>query len=242
MKAKNLVGTFLLFFCTVCLVSCDHEDDGIRGFMQEATISGDSINGYYCYLDGGGLAISYNRELAGIERGYFSVNYMEKDWKTTADNAIYIDNAYVFPYSVYQVIRPINLEEAERQHLLDKDSCAIPSLLTLSYGYRGYFDFNTGLSIVNPKNAEKMPVRLHIVYDPAKQTPDTLRLQLCYHPSIPDTWSNTSFDYGSASCDISSLAALQQWSDSVTIVLEAGDKRKHATKIGKEDFRKPDIK
>lgn len=242
MKTTNLLGILFLLSCTSSFISCDHQDDGIRGFMQEATISGDSIDGYYCYLDGGGLAISYNRELDGIERGYFSVNYSEKDWKTTADNAIYIDNAYVFPYSVYQVIRPISLEEAESQHILDKDSCSPPPLLTLSYGYRGYFDFNTGLSVVNPKNVEKMPVRLHIVYDPAKQTPDTLRLQLCYNPSIPDTWSNTSFDYGSASCDISSFATLQQWNDSVTIVLEAGDKRQHATKISKNDFRKPDIK
>lgn len=239
---KNLVGVFLLFLCTTGLISCNDEDDGYRAFMQEATIKGDPENGYYCYLDGGGLVISYDQGLAGIERGYFSFSYTEDDWKSGADNICYIDNAHVSPFSIYEVIRPISIEEAESKHITDKDSCQVPSLLSLSYGYRGYFDLHTGLSVVNLVNGEKVPARLNLVYDPAKQTPDTLLLQFCYNPDIPDNWSKTSFDYGPASCDISSFATLQQWSDSVTIVVEAGDENKHLTKISKNDFFKPEIK
>ena len=243
MKTKNLYGILLLFFCTVGFISCDNEDDNSRGFMQEATIIGDSINGYYyCYWDGGGFAISHDQELAGIERGYFSFSYLEDDWKTTANNIMYIDNAHVLPYSIYNVIRPISIEEAKNQHITDKDSCLIPASFSLSHGYRGYFDLNTGLSIVNTINVEKVPVKLNMVYDPAKQTPDTLRLQFCYNPRIPDGWSKTSLDYGAVSCDITSFATLEQWSDSVTIVVEVGDQKKHLTKISKKDFFKPDVK
>lgn len=241
MGTKNLFGILLLLFYIISFIGCDKEDDGSRAFMDEATIIGDSINGYYCYFYGGGLAISYDQRLAGIERGYFAFNYMEDDWKT-ANNVMYIDNVHVFPYSIYEVIHPISIEEAEAKHITDKDSCLVPSLLSLGYGYRGYFDLNTGLSVVNLINGEKVPAKLNMVYDPAKQTPDTLLLQLCYNLYIPEKWSNTSFDYGSVSCDISSFATLEQWSDSVTIVVEAGDKKKHLTKISKNDFFKPDIK
>lgn len=242
MGIKNLSGILLFIFFTNGFISCDNEDDGSRAFMHEATIIGDSTNGYYCYLDGGGLVISYDRGLAGIERGYFAFNYMEDDWKTSADNVMYINNAHISPYSIYDVIHPINVGEAENKHITDKDSCLIPPLLSLDYGYRGYFDLKTGLSTVNLINGEKVFAKLNMVYDPAKQTPDTLLLQFCYNPQIPDKWSNTSVDYGSVSCDISSFATLKQWSDSVTIVVEAGDEKKHLTKISKNDFFKPEIK
>ncbi|MFA6361171.1 MAG: hypothetical protein WCX14_10770, partial [Dysgonamonadaceae bacterium] len=65
---------------------------------------------------------------------------------------------------------------------------------------------------------------------------------LCYNPHIPEDWSNTCFDYGKVSCDISSLATLKQWSDSVTIVVEVKDDKKHFTKISKSDFFKPNLK
>lgn len=242
MRTMNVFGFLLLFSCAISFISCDNEDDGSRGFSSEATIIGDSINGYYCYLDGGGLVISHDRWLADIERGYFAFNYMEEDWRTTADNVMYIDNAHVLPYLIYDVIYPISIEEAEGKHITDKDSCFVPPLLSLDYGYRGYFDLNTGLSVVNLVNGEKVFAQLNMVYDATKQTPDTLLLQFCYNPHLPDRWSNASIDYGKVSCDISSFATLKQWSDSVTIVVEAGDEKRHLTKIGRSDFFKPDRK
>lgn len=242
LKSKSsLLLSILLSFSSLCFLSCSEEDDGFRGFMQNATITGDPINGYYCYLDRGGLVISYDKSLEGIERGYFAFNYIEDDWKIM-DNTRYIDNAHVVPYSIYNVIHPINIEEAESQHITDKDSCSIPQFFGLTYGYRGYIDLHMGLSIVNMINVEKFPIKTNLVYDPAKQTSDTLRLQLCYNPRIPEEWSKTSIDYGSVSCDISSFATLKQWSDSVNIVIETGDEQKHWTKISKIDFLKPDLK
>lgn len=240
MQTKNLFGIFLLLFCSVGLISCDKEhDDGLRGFMQEATIVGDSINGYYCYLDGGGLAISKDPWLEGIERGYFAFHYLEENEGVNANQEWYIQPAHVLPYSIYPVVHPISIAEAESKHLTDRDSCQIPSLFSLEYGYRGYFDFNTGLSVTNLANGEKVPIQLNMVYDAEKQTPDTLLLQLCYHPRVPDKWAHPSFDYGRMSCDISSLATLRSWSDSVTLVIDTGDEMKHLTKISKTDFFKP---
>lgn len=243
MKTARLFGIALLFFSTFSFISCNNNNDnfGYRGFMHKATILGDSINGYHCYFDGGGLAVSYDQRLASIERGYFSFNYMESDWKIV-DNAQWIDNAYVVPYNIYNVIRPISIEEADSKHIADKDKCAIPPLLSLGRGYRGYFDLNTALSVTNLPNLEKVPTEMNMVYDPAKQMPDTLRLQFYYSANVPETWLNSSLDYGSVSCDLSSLATLKQWSDSVTIVVEAGDEKKHWIKISKNDFHKPTIK
>lgn len=243
MGTKNLFGILLLFLCAIGFIGCDNEqDDGHRAFMNEATIIGDSKNGYYCYFDGGGFAISYDQGLADIERGYFAFNYMEDDWTTSADNVMYINNAHLSPCLIYDVIHPISIEAADSKHITDKDNCLAPPLLSLDYGYRGYFDLSTGLSITNLINGEKVFAKLNIVYDKAKQTPDTLRLQLCYNYNIPDQWEKQSFNYGSVSCDISSLATIEQWSDSVTIVVEAADEKEHLTKISRNDFFKPDIK
>ncbi|MEG2151382.1 MAG: hypothetical protein RRY36_09205 [Bacteroidaceae bacterium] len=243
MRIKKILKALLLCFCIISITCCNNKDDdlGFRGFMSTATIVGDSINGYYCYLDGGGLAISHDQRLAGIERGYFAFHYTEEDWRS-ADNAMYINNASVFPNSVYNVIRPISKEEADNKHITDKDSCMVPKHLSLDHGHRGYFDLHTALSVGNLIDGKKVFAKMNIVYDPVKQSSDTLLLQLSYNLNIPDKWSNIGFDYGSVSCDISSLATKKLWSDSVTIVVKAGDEKIHTTKINKNDFLKPDIK
>lgn len=240
MKARNLPGVLLLF-CTLALMSCSEKDDGSRGFMSNATIMGNSTDGYYCYLHGGGLAISYSKALEGIERGYFAFNYMENDWKISDDNMIYIDNAHVYPYTVFNVIHPISKEEAENAHITDEES-EIPPFLSVSSGYRGFFDLHTRINVENLISREKVLSKLNLIYDPARQTPETLLLELHYSLDIPKEWSDTGFDYGLVSCDISSLAALQQWNDSVTIVVEAADEKLHQTKISKNDFFKPEMK
>ena len=80
-----------------------------------------------------------------------------------------------------------------------------------------------------------------ISYDQALQNPDTLHLQLYYNPNITENWTNIKTDYGSVSCDISNLATLQNWNDSVTIVVKTGDNSKLLRKISKADFIKPSI-
>ena len=97
-----------------------------------------------------------------------------------------------------------------------------------------------GFSTVNSVTGEKIQGKINLVYDPQEQTQDSLKLQLYYNPNTPDDWSKTQTDYGTVSCDISSLVNLQQWKDSVTIVVKSGDKEKHRTKISKNDFLKPD--
>jgi len=239
LKIKSLL---LLLIGTIACISCNNnnEDDGYRGFMSKATIVGDSIGGYFCYLNGGGLVTSHSKELEGTERGYFSFNYMEDDWKSSDGNLMYISDAYVRPELTYSVISPINIVKAEGMHITDKDSCTTPPLFILERGFKGYFDFNTGISISNIYDLKEYPAEMHIVYDSAKQTPDTLRLQFYYNQKNPNQWTETHINYGTTSCDISSLATLEQWSDSVTIILEAGDKYDdHRTKISKEDFLKP---
>ena len=239
---RSLILSVVLFAIIAVYTSCDsNEDDGSRGFMSNATIVGNATNGYHCYLDGGGLVISHSQNLENIERGYFSFNYMENDWKTT-NGEMYIDNARVYASSIYDVIIPISKEEAEAQQIFDKSNCQVPSLLSLGYGYRGYLNIHGGFTTVNLVNVEKHRGKLSIIYDSEKQSPDTLQLQLCYNPDIPEDWSKTHIEHGNVSCDISSLANLEQWSDSVIIVVKVEDDNKHFTKISKGDFLKPRIK
>lgn len=233
---KNLIHGVWLLFVGFGLVGCQEEfDQGIRGFMSEATVTGDSVNGYHCYLDGGGLVVSYDRRLDGIERGYFAFQYRAEDWISKEDS-LYIRDAVAFPYSVYEVIHPVSKEKAEADYLTDSDNCQNPPQLSINGGCRGYFDLSTGIRIVNSKTGEKAPVEMNLIYDTAKQTADTLRLQLYYCPNIPDTWTDPYFEYGSVSCDISDLSALEAWNDSVVVMVEVGDGQTHAVAISKEDF------
>ena len=236
---KRFLSILALSMSLIALTSCNNDnDDNFRAFMSTATITGDSINGYFCYLDGGGLVISYDQSLKGIERGYFNFNYTENDWTTSPDGMKYINNAQVGAWSVYDVICPIDKNTFERTDDADKYNHQIPSLIGMSAGYRGYFDLNLGITTLNATN-EKVRATLKLVYDPAEQNPDTLHLQLYYNPNIPDNWTNTKTDYGTVSCDISDLATLQAWHDSVTIVVNVDDKTKPWTKISKADFIKP---
>lgn len=239
---KNSFLSIITFsICLITYTSCnDYKDDGSRSFMSDATITGDFINGYYCYLDGGGLVISYDQRLKGIERGYFNFSYTEDDWTTSADGTEFINNARVNPWSVYDVIRPIDKDEFEANHITDKEGYQVPSFLTVGYGYRGYFNLHGGIATVNLTNGEKVRATLNLVYDVSEQTPDTLKLQLYCNLNIPVNWSKTTSNYESVSCDISSLATLQSWNDSVTIEIRTSDEKEHYRKISKTDFIKPD--
>lgn len=239
---RNLILGVVLFAIIATYTSCDsNEDDGKRGFMSNATIVGNATNGYHCYLDGGGLVISQSQNLENMERGYFSFNYMQNDWKST-NGEMHIDNASVYASLIYDVIIPISREEAEAKQIFDNNSFQVPSLLSVGYGYRGYLNLHGGFTTVNLVNLEEIRGELNIIYDSKKLSPDTLRLQLCYNANIPEDWSKIHIEHGNVSCDISSLANLEQWSDSVTIVVEVEDDKKHFAKISKNDFLKPNIK
>lgn len=61
---KRFLSILTLSMSLIALTSCNHDnDDNFRAFMSTATITGDSINGYYCYLDVGGIVISYDQAL-----------------------------------------------------------------------------------------------------------------------------------------------------------------------------------
>lgn len=239
---KNYFLTLITFsICLIAYTGCnDFKDDGSRAFMSNATIVGDPQNGYYCYLDGGGLVISHDRGLKDVERGYFNFSYMEDDWTTSADGMQFINNAHVNPFTIYDVIRPVNKDEFEANLITDKEGYQVPSFLKIGYGYRGYFNLSGSMATVNLMNGEKARPTLNLVYDITEQTSDTLKLHLFCNLNIPTNWSNITADHESVSCDISSLATLQPWKDSITIEVRTTDEKKHYCKISKADFIKPD--
>ncbi|EGF57288.1 hypothetical protein HMPREF9446_01894 [Bacteroides fluxus YIT 12057] len=74
----------------------DLEDDGSRAFAD--------------------VAISYSKELAGKERGYFTFSYMESDWTVDANGVQHIDNVSVRAIETYDVVHPLIREEAASGH------------------------------------------------------------------------------------------------------------------------------
>lgn len=241
---KNLLSGICMLAGMLVYTSCTSiEDDGSRAFANVATIVGDAENGYHCYQNHyAGLVISHSEELAGKERGYFNFYYKEDDWTTSASGMKYIDNAHVHAIKAYEVVRPITRKEADAGHITDKKNCAILHRLAIDYASYGYVDLHAAFSTFNMESGESHDGEVNIVYDAAMQEPDTLRLQLCYNPRIPEGWTKTSRSDRTVSCDISSLSSLRQWSDSLTLVIDDGSEEKHWIKMSKNDFRKPSIK
>lgn len=241
MKVIQRYTLFIILLFSSILISCSRGNDESRGFMSTATVVGNAVDGYYCYLDGGGLVISHSHELDGVERGYLAFQYSEGDWVTSSEKGTYIQNAIVYPYSIYNVVRPININDEKSKPIIESAYNVKPPLFTVGNGYRGYFGMNTGLSIVNILNGDKVPASINAIYDPARQTPDSLFLRLYYSMKKPVDWTNTGFEYGALSCDISSLKNLQQWKDSVVVTVDVADGLKHTIKISRNDFLKPNI-
>ena len=218
---KNLLSSIIL---TIGMLSCSGctdlmKDDGSRGFANVATIVGDAENGFYCYQRHyAGLVVSHSKELAGKERGYFNFYYTEDDRTTSTNGMKYIDNAQVYTIEAYETVHPLTREEADAGHITGNENCAIPQSLSIDYASYGYVDLQAGFSTFNHINGEIHDGEVNLVYDATKQEPDTLRLQLCYNPRIPDGWTKTSHHFRTVSCDISSLSSLQQWSDSLSCV------------------------
>ncbi|MDO5570626.1 MAG: hypothetical protein Q4F97_04075 [Bacteroidales bacterium] len=238
---KSLVIIVSLLFSLSCT---NIEDDGSRGFYSKATVIGDSENGYYCFLNHGGYVFTRDSNLKGVERGYFSFSYSESDWAQTPQGVKYIDNAHVQPfnkYCIYRVTNPISVDNENSQLVINNNKNVIPELWGLS-GYCGYVDLNMNIAAFNQISGEEVNADINLIYNPDKQNNDTLLFQLYCNPNVPSNWNKVSNTYGDISCDISSLSDLKQWKDSVVIVVETEDMKRHSTKISKQDFYKPSLK
>ena len=144
-----------------------------------------------------------------------------------------------------RIIHPISKAEADKRGITHPDSCSVDKNFDLSDSYGagdGYFDFYTLATITHDSytHYEYASVPIDLVYDPARQSPDTLRLELCYRPRVPEGWEKYRYEGGTLSCDISGLAGLQEWNDSLCIVVETGDDVLHYLPISKKDFKKPE--
>lgn len=189
---KNLLSSIILTIGMLSCASCTDlmKDDGSRGFANVATIVGDAENGFYCYQRHyAGLVVSHSKELAGKERGYFNFYYTEDDWTTSTNGMKYIDNAQVYTIEAYETVHPLTQEEADAGHITGNENCTIPQSLSIDYASYGYVDLQAGFSTFNHINGEIHNGEVNLVYDATKQEPDTLRLQLCYNPRIPDGWT-----------------------------------------------------
>ncbi|MDO4790300.1 MAG: hypothetical protein Q3998_04965 [Porphyromonas sp.] len=241
MKGKNLLGVFLLLFCAGVLVSCSQDiDSESKGFMSKATVVENQGGGFLCYLDGGGVVTSNSPVLKGIERGYFAFLYKEHQRKTSGKKELFVENALVSPYMKYSVIHPLTLDEANESGITNPANSEESTSFSLSGAYRGFIDVTVGTSVQEGFTGEEVMTKVSLVYDPARQSPNTLLLKLYRNPGVSKDWASKKVNKETLSCDISSLRTLQHWADSVEVIIE-GDKENHYIKIAKEDFSKPEL-
>lgn len=254
MKTKRFscsIYAWTLFVCAFGLVSCHDltiDNGGYLSMMNRGTIVGNDEDGYYLFSDGRNeVAICYGKGLDKYERAYYSLSFKEENrfFSDRTPGFTIIDNARVGIVSTYKVIHPISKAEADKRGITHPDSCSVDEnfYFSNSYGaYCGYFDFSTLATITHDlyTHYEYASIPIDLVYDPARQSPDTLRLELCYRHHVPEGWEKYRYEAGTFSCDISGLANLQEWNDSLCIVVDTGDKQLHYMPISKKGFKKPE--
>ena len=233
------MDTLRLCFRTGILPRPDH---------TKGTIVGNDEDGYYLFSYGGDeVAICYGKGLDKYERAYYGLSFKEENrfFSDRTPGFTIIDNASVEIETANRIIHPISKAEADKRGITHPDSCSVDKNFDLSDSYGagdGYFDFYTLATISHDSytHYEYASVPIDLVYDPARQSPDTLRLELCYRPRVPEGWEKYRYEGGTLSCDISGLAGLQEWNDSLCIVVETGDDELHYLPISKKDFKKPE--
>ncbi len=246
------IYAWTLCICAFGLASCQNDltfdNGGYIGFMTKGTIVGNDEDGYYLFSYGGNeVAICYGKGLDKYERAYYGLSFKEENrfFSDRTPGFTIIDNASVEIETANRIIHPISKTEADKRGITHPDSCSVDENFDLSDSYGagdGYFDFYTLATITHDSytHYEYASVPIDLVYDPARQSPDTLRLELCYRPHVPEGWEKYRYEGGTLSCDISGLADLQEWNDSLCIVVETGDDELHYLPISKKDFKKPE--
>ena len=192
--------------------------------MTKGTIVGNDEDGYYLFSYGGDeVAICYGKGLDKYERAYYGLSFKEENrfFSNRTPGFTIIDNASVEIETANRIIHPISKAEADKRGITHPDSCSVDENFDLSDSYGagdGYFDFYTLATISHDSytHYEYASVPIDLVYDPARQSPDTLRLELCYRPRVPEGWEKYRYEGGTLSCDISGLAGLQEWNDSLS--------------------------
>lgn len=237
MKALFITTTFASSL--LLLAGCQNElkDDGSRNFSDVMTIQEDKDNPgtYNCVQDGGGLVISHDTSLKGIERGYFNVYSMKDDWIMTGD-VFYIDNAHLIAITKYHIFYP-----SIDKHIDNLENPFTPSVNRVASGY-----IDLEIPTENPifLNKNGSPTNVKLVYDETRQYPDTLNLQFRYASESDGGQRLTSSDgFINLSCNISSLLSNREWKDSIVVMVDAGTKQeRRGLKIKKADLMLPDFK
>lgn len=235
---KTLLTVTAFSSCLLFLAGCSNElkDDGSRGFSDVITIQEDKDNPgtFRCMQDGGGLVISHDPSLKGVERGYFDVYYMENDWQT--GNVPYIDNARLVAISQYHVFYPSIEKQVD-----NSGNTFAPTITRLASGYLD-LEFLRENPVFADENGH--PTNVKLIYDETQQYPDTLNLQFCYTSGPNGGTQLTTYRDGTTnlSCNLSSLLNKQEWKDSIVVKIDAGVKQeRHWLKIKKSDLMLPDF-
>lgn len=235
---KTLLTTTAFSSCLLLLAGCSTEfkDDGSRGFANVMTIQEDKDNPgtYNCIQDGGGLVISHDPSLKGVERGYFNVYYMESDWQT--EGVSYIDNARLVAISKYHIFYPSIEKQVD-----NSGTTFVPAITRLASGYLD-LEFLRENPVFADENGH--PTNVKLIYDATQQYPDTLNLQF-YYTSGPNGGTQlTTYRDGTTnlSCNLSSLLNKREWKDSIVVKVNAGVKQERRwLKVKKSDLMLPDF-
>ena len=242
---KNSFKTLLtitILASTLAFASCISDGDDSNNTLMTAayvTVTGDSIAGYKCFVDGGGVVLlAKGNILRKTERAYVTMTYTKANL-TTVDGVPHIKNAEVYDGYIIPVLHPMTTSEATDKGILNPDSCAKFTAMTSMWGYGGYVTFLSTFPVFVGSTNAILP-DFNIVADKEQNTENRLILRMLYNPHFTKTPSGYTQNTltRANSIDISSLASTVPGNDSITVELafEGGSK---SCKIGRKDFVKP---
>lgn len=226
---------------TLLMTSCNNNEIEMpTGFLENATIVKQSPEIYHCYFDNSeNYFVSNSKVLEGVERGYFSFLLDKDEWKEHSTGDWSNITANVSPINVFPIITPMSKEEAEKKGILASENLQVPKNLGIGSAGHGYLDFWGYFDAINLKDSSKNQGKLFIVFDPKEQSADSLFLNIYFNSNILKESEFSSAPSSINSCDISVLSSLQEWNDSVAVVIRTPKEDKFCKNISKKSFLRP---
>lgn len=220
---KKVFISFVAFVAmAIAFVSCTKlDDDGNRTLNVKGTIVGD-----YLVDDSGARMSLTGNTIPDRTRGIFSVTYNVNNVKTDGSGTVVVEGVTATLQAKILVKSMESVQEAEAKGV---DITKLDKNISLQY-----CDLLGGYMQLLAYDLYENNDSYHIVYDPAVQKNDTLKLKLC-NDGKPTTKTHAmQVDF-----DFENVRNLMPWKDTLVVSLEVTGIKKVNMKMLKSAMKKP---
>lgn len=218
---------FLVLFSAIAMafvsVSCDTkiDDDGNRVASVYGTIYNNAL-----YDDNGIFAKLLDNIYPDNTRGFFYISYNIANVQTDSKgNIVSISNAHASHYSVFVVLKPESVSEAEEK--------GVDITKLDGYDDRLYCEVSGGFLQLSGYDRYENDSLYHVVYDINKQKNDTLRVTLCNTGKAQSRTRQMHVEF-----DLESVNGIYSWNDSLVVCVEPAVGKRVTAKVAKKDLKK----